>query len=126
MVVASQNEVFGSSLAAHLNFLNERLLRAQEEFSAALADLAAGKSSASANQAKQVNPSHFPKLRRILAPSSKGVAPRIRAGDDGVGPNPPIPTRPSTHGRFYSFLVGLRAHRRAARRLNVAMNSNHR
>ena len=34
------------------------------------------------------------------------VAPRARAGDEGVGPNPLLPTRFSTHGRFcYSLLV---------------------
>ena len=35
--VASQNEVFGASNAAHLSSLSEGLLRAQDEFSAALA-----------------------------------------------------------------------------------------
>ena len=40
VAVASQNEVFGASLAAHLSSLSEGLPRAEEEFSAALADLA--------------------------------------------------------------------------------------
>ena len=40
VAVASQNEVFGSSLAAHLSSLSEGLPRAKEEFSASLADLA--------------------------------------------------------------------------------------
>ena len=40
IAVASQNEVFGSSLAAHLSCLSEGLPRAEEEFSAAFADLA--------------------------------------------------------------------------------------
>ena len=40
VAVASQNEVFGASLAAHLSSLSEGLPQAQEEFSAALADLA--------------------------------------------------------------------------------------
>ena len=38
--VASQSEVFGASLAAHLSSLSGGLPRAQEELSSALADLA--------------------------------------------------------------------------------------
>ena len=40
VVVASQKEVFGTSLTAHLSSLSEGLPQAQEEFSAALAELA--------------------------------------------------------------------------------------
>ena len=40
VVVASQNEVFGASLAAHLSSLSEGLPWAEEEFSAAIAYLA--------------------------------------------------------------------------------------
>ena len=70
-------------------------------------------------------PSHSPKLRRILAPSSDWVAPRARVGKEGVGPNPLMLTRYSTHGRFSSFLACLRARRLAARRLLVAVDSHH-
>ena len=76
---------------------------------------AAGKLSAAASQAKQSKPKPPPQ-----ASSSTVVAP----GDEGVGPNPLVPTRLSTHGRFCSFLAGLRPCRRAVRRLHDALASH--
>ena len=72
------------------------------------------------------NPSHPHRLRRILAPSSAVLAPHAGAGDEGFSPNPLVPTRLSTHGRFCSFLAGLRACRRVSSRLCVALASRHR
>ena len=118
--VASQNQVFGVNLTAHLSSLSEGLPRAQEEFSAALAELANAHP-----QDVSESPSHPHRLRRILAPSSAVVAPPAGAGDKGVGPNPLVPIRLSTHGRFCSFLAGLRARRQAAHRLRVAVASHH-
>ena len=72
------------------------------------------------------NPSHPYRFRKILAPSCTVVAPRTGMGDKGVGPNPFVPTRLSSHGRFCSFLAGLQARRWTARRLCVAVALCHR
>ena len=72
------------------------------------------------------NPSHPHRLRRILAPSSAVEAPRAGAGHEGIGPNPLVPTRLSTHGSFCSFLASLLTHRWAACILCVAVATRQR
>ena len=49
------------------------------------------------------------------------MASHTRAGEEGIGPNPLVPNRLSTHGYLCSFLACLRTRRGAARRLRVAL-----